>query len=148
MVTCGHLAPEGGKMKSGPKFKIFKPIFLKNGSTDFSKNFRVERAWSFLPMCKFWGKFISGKNLRSKFKKISLGGPDPQTVQKIPEWLGGVCGGRRPPSTCSKIPPHPKPILRNLGKNENLLFPLASKPEVVTSRDSSCRQGSTAPTLC
>jgi len=80
------------EMKSGPKFRIFEPQFLKFPEYDFPQNLSDERAYECLLMCKFWGKVTVGKNLRTKFSKISLGGPDPQTARNIPTWLGMFVG--------------------------------------------------------
>jgi len=135
-------------MKSGPKFKIFKPIFLKNAALNFSQNFCVERGHEGLSMCKFWGKLNSGKNLRTKFSKISLGGPDPQTTSNIPTWLGTFVGGIDPRPTVSVNSCCAQSFPRNWGSKKNLWRHLASKPEGARSRDSTCRRGSTGSTLC
>jgi len=92
----GSGPPKWSNSKSGRRPKNFKPQFLKNVSSEFSKNFRVERAYEYLPLCKFWGNSDEGKNITSKFSKKFFRGPDPQTVQKIPSWLGGVCRGHWP----------------------------------------------------
>ena len=135
-------------MKSGRRPKIFEPLFLKNGSVDFSKNFRDERECKCLPMCKFWGKFIVGKNITSKFSKIWLGGHGPQTIQKFSSWLGGPCGGRRPPSTCAASSLYSKSFPSNWGSKKNIWRHLASKPEAGRSRDLTGRRGSTGSTSC
>ena len=127
---------------------MFEPHFLKNVSSEFPQNFCAERGHEGLSMCKFWEKSISGKNVTSKFSKIWLGGSDPQTVQNIWEWLGGVCRGCRPPSTSAVSSLHNKSFPSNWGSKKNLWRHLASKPEVARSRDLTCRRGSTGSTLC
>jgi len=99
-------------------------------------------------MCKFWGKVIVGKNLRTKFSKISLGGPDSQTTQNILTWLGKFVGGVDPRPTVPVISCQAQSFPRNLGLKKNLWCHLASKPEVGQSRDSTCRRGSRGSTLC
>jgi len=137
-----------GEIKSGPKFKIFKPIFLKIGTLNFSKNFCVERGHEGLSICKFWGKLSSGKNLRTKFSKISLGGPDPQTTPNIPMRLGTFVGGNDPRPMVPEISCQAESFPRNWGSKKNLSCHLASKPEVVRPRDSTRRRGSMGSTSC
>ena len=136
------------KMKSGPKFRIFEPHFLKNVSSEFPQNFCVERGHEDLSICKLWEKSFVGKNLRTKFSKISLGSPDPQTTQNIPTWLGWFVGGIDPCPMVPVISHRAQSFPRNWGSKKNLWRHLASKPEVARSRDSTCRRGSTGSTSC
>ena len=148
MSGLGSGPPKGSNSKSGRRPKNFKPQFLKNGLVNVSQNFCVERACESPSMCKFWGKSIDGKNLRTKFSKISLGGPDPQTTPNIPTWLGKFVGGVDPRPMAPVISFQAQSFPRNWGSKKNLWRHLASKPEVARLRDLTCRRGSTGSTLC
>ena len=129
-----------------PPTQIFEPPFLKNVSSQFPQNFCVERVHEGLSMCKFWGKSFVGKNLRTKFSKISLGGPDPQTTANIPTWLGMFVGGIDPRPVVPAISFQALSFPRNWGSKKNLWRHLASKLEAARSRDSTSRRGSTGST--
>jgi len=131
----GSGPPKGSNSKSGRRPKIFEPPFLKKSTDDFPLIFCVERAYESPSMCKFWGKSYTGKNLRTKFSKISLGGPDPQTMLNIPTRLGMFVGGIDPHPTVPVISFQAQSFLRYWGSKKNLWRHLAPKPEVAWSRD-------------
>ena len=85
-------APPSGQNEKWTKVQNFEPVFLKNGSSEFFTNFCVERTHESPSICKFRGKLIMGKNCISKFSKILLGGPDPQTVPNILPGSGRFVG--------------------------------------------------------
>jgi len=120
MSQIGDQAPQVVKMKSGPKFRIFEPHFLKKSTDDFPQIFCEERGHEGLSTCKFWGKSCVGKNLRTKFSKISLGGPDPQTTPNIPTWLGMFVGGVDPRPMVPIISFQAQSFPINWGSKKNL----------------------------
>ena len=136
------------KWTFGQNWKCLNPLSSKTSGQNFPKISGSKEDLNVYQCANFGEILTREKYFTLKFRKFRLGGPGPQTVQNIWEWLGGVCRGCRPPSTCAVSSLHNKSFPSNWGSKKNLWRHLASKPEVGRSRDLTGRRGSTGSTLC